>query len=70
MLSENIKVLQNHEAFGGFVESIVQMREEAIKDMHSRGSEQLQQISGRILAIDEILEMCNVELLRKRFPNI
>jgi hypothetical protein len=70
MLSENIKVLQNYEAFGGFVECIVQMREEAIKEMHSCSVEQLQQISGRILALDEILEMCNVELLRKRFPNI
>lgn len=70
MLSEDIKILQNHEAFGGFVESIVQMREDAIKEMHSCTVEQLQQISGKIVALDDILEMCNIELLRKRFPNI
>lgn len=70
MLSEHIKSLQNHEAFGGFVQSIVQMREDAIKEMHSCTVEQLQQVSGRILALDEILEMCNIELLRRRFPSV
>lgn len=70
MLSEDIKTLQNHEAFGGFVNSVSQMREDAIKEMHSCTVEHLQQISGQILAYDEILEMCNLDLMRKRFPNI
>ena len=45
------------------------MREEAIAELSSASLEQVQQISGKILAYDEVLRMSNYEDMRKRFAN-
>ncbi len=36
--------------------------------MHSADIEKLSQISGRILAYDEIIGLCGSDILNKRFP--
>jgi len=56
-----------YEAFGRFVKMIHQLREETIEEMHEAPTERLQQLSGRIISYDQILQMADWELLQKRF---
>jgi hypothetical protein len=66
-LEEAVSTLKHHESFGVFIGSIHQMREEAIADMNKAPLEQVQQLSGKILAYDDILQMSNHEEVRRRF---
>jgi hypothetical protein len=68
-LQDNLNVLQQHEAFAGIVREVVTMREDCIKEMHSVDIDRLPQISGKILAYDEIIAICNWDSLTKRFPD-
>jgi hypothetical protein len=56
-LNDAIKMLANHEAFAVYLQNVRQMREQAIADMHNVNTDALQQISGRILAYNDILSM-------------
>lgn len=69
-LQDILNVLQQHEAFAGLVREVITMREDCIKELHSADIDRLSQISGKILAYDEIIAMCDLDLLRKRFPEI
>ena len=69
MLHEDIEILKQHEAFASFVRQIVQMREDCIKDLSRADIDIIQQTSGKVLAFDEIIELCDWEILRTRFPN-
>ncbi len=69
MVPDDIESLKHHEAFASLVQQIVQMREDCIQDLHKADMEVIQQTSGRILALDEIIELCGWEVLRNRFPN-
>jgi len=68
-LQDNLNVLQNHEAFAGLIREVVTMREDCIKELHSADIDRLSQISGKILAYDEIIALCNWDFLIKRFPD-
>jgi len=70
MLQDDIESLKHHEAFASFVHQIVQMREDCIQDLNKADIDVIQQTSGRILALDEIIEICDWDILRTRFPNI
>lgn len=65
-MEEDIKTLSNHEAFARFVQSIETAREEVIADLAGAPTEGIQQLSGRILAYDDILKMVNWDSLRER----
>lgn len=65
-MEEDIKTLSNHEAFGRFVQSIETAREEVITDMAGSSTDEIQQLSGRILAYDDILKMVDWNTLRRR----
>jgi len=56
-LNDAVKALANHESFSVYLQNVKQMREQAIADMHNVNTETLQQISGRILAYNDILSM-------------
>jgi len=66
-IQQDIRTLQMYEAFGRFVKMIHQLREETIEEMHEAPTERLQQLSGRIISYDQILQMADWELLQKRF---
>jgi|TARA_B110000444_G_scaffold186094_1_gene175224 hypothetical protein len=68
-LQDNLNVLQGHEAFAGLVREVVTMREDCIKELHSADIDRLSQISGKILAYDEIIGLCGWDSLIKRFPD-
>lgn len=66
-LESALIALSHHEAFAFFIINIKNMREEIIGEMANASVEELQQISGRILAYDDILQMVNMEDIQRRF---
>jgi len=56
-LQDSVNMLANYEAFAIYLKNVKQMREQAITDMHNVNTDALQQISGRILAYNDILSM-------------
>ena len=66
-MEEDIKTLANYEAFARFIYSIEVAREEVIGDLSHASTEGIQQLSGRILAYDDILKMVNWNSLRERY---
>ena len=68
-LDQDIEALSNYEHFARFINVIEQLREECISDMHEASIEALQQLSGRILSYDQILQMANWEKLQKRYKD-
>lgn len=68
-LEESVNTLKHHESFGAFINNVHQLREEAINELNSAPTEQIQQISGKILAYDEVLRMSNFEEIRRRFSD-
>ena len=68
-LEDDLKTLGNHEHFARSLQVISDLREESIEELHGASSEALQQISGKILTYDQILQMCDWRNLQKRFSD-
>lgn len=66
-LQEAIETLSHHESFGIFIQTISDLREESIESLHNATSDNIQQISGRILTYDQILQMSDWRTLQNRF---
>ena len=58
-LETDLKVLGNHENFARFLQVIEDLREETIEELHNATNENIQQVSGRIITYDQILQMCD-----------
>ena len=56
-LEQDINALRQHESFARFVETIYNLREETISELHKAGTERIQQLSGQILTYDQILQI-------------
>ena len=65
-IQDDIKTLYNYEAFARFMKMVHQLREETIEELHEATSDNIQQISGRIITYDQILQLVNWEELRNR----
>ena len=67
-LEKSLDHLSHVSQFADFLQSISEEREACISALFNAPSEKMQQISGQILAYDQILKMCNAEeiLFRKR----
>jgi|TARA_X000001388_G_scaffold77222_1_gene77106 hypothetical protein len=68
-LQEDLKALSNHEHFARFLQVISDLREETIEELHNADSKRIQQISGRILTYDQILQMSDWRTIRRRFTD-
>tara|TARA_R100000995_G_scaffold74887_1_gene44060 strand:- start:64 stop:282 length:219 start_codon:yes stop_codon:yes gene_type:complete len=68
-LQEDLKALSNHEHFARFLQVISDLREETIEELHNADSDKIQQISGRILTYDQILQMSDWRTIRRRFTD-
>jgi|TARA_A100000171_G_C2008035_1_gene85014 hypothetical protein len=68
-IQDDISKLQDYEAFARFVKMIHELREETIQELHEAPTEQIQQVSGRIITYDQIIQMAGWELLKKRFSD-
>jgi len=63
-IQDDIKTLYNYEAFARFIKMVHQLREESIEELHEATSDNIQQISGRIITYDQLLQLVNWEELR------
>tara|TARA_R110000787_G_scaffold245626_2_gene351456 strand:+ start:1870 stop:2091 length:222 start_codon:yes stop_codon:yes gene_type:complete len=68
-IQDDIKSLQNYESFARFMGLIHSLREETISELHEAPSDKMQQISGRILTYDQMLQMCDWEKLQTTFKD-
>jgi hypothetical protein len=68
-IQEDIKSLQNYESFARFIDLIHSLREETISELHEAPSDRIQQISGRIITYDQVLQMCDWEKLQATFKD-
>jgi hypothetical protein len=66
-IEQDLKALHNHETFARFIQMIHRLREETISEMHNY--EKLQQLSGRIITYDQILQITDWDTLRMRHAN-
>ena len=69
-IEEDLKMLSHHENFARFIQLINFFREECIVDMHESDTDKLQQLSGRIIAYDQIIQMSDWNNLQKKFSSI
>ena len=65
-IQDDIKTLHNYEAFARFIKLIHNLREEAKEELHEASIETIQQVSGRIITYDQVLQLVNWEELVKR----
>lgn len=63
-IDRDIDTLVTHDTFIRFLNFIETLRDECISDLHNANTETVQQISGRILSYDQILEMTNFKELK------
>lgn len=68
-IQDDIKTLHNYEAFARFINLIHSLREETISELHEAPSDKMQQISGRIITYDQVLQMCDWEKLQTTFKD-
>tara|TARA_R100001015_G_C4605752_1_gene160806 strand:- start:114 stop:335 length:222 start_codon:yes stop_codon:yes gene_type:complete len=68
-IQNDIKSLQSYEAFARFINLLHSLREETISELHEAPSEKMQQISGRIITYDQILQMCDWEKLQASYSD-
>lgn len=64
-IEDDIKMLSNHQPFYNLMSLLHSLREETIEEMHNANTKKLQQLSGRIISYDQILQMVNYESLKK-----
>lgn len=62
---EDIEFLSKYEQFARFIYSVSTAKDAAIKDLHDANTDQVQQISGKIVAYDDVVDMADFESLRK-----
>jgi hypothetical protein len=63
-IQDDINSLHSYESFARFIKMIHELREEAISEMHESSSETIQQISGRIITYDQILQISGWDKLK------
>ena len=66
-MDENIKVLSKYEHFARFIKDVKDRRESSISRLRSASPEEVMQISGEILAYDDILQDSDSENLLKKW---
>ena len=65
-IQDDIKTLHNYEAFARFIKMIHELREETIEALPAASMDGIQQVSGRIITYDQILQLVNWNELSKK----
>ena len=63
-IQDDINSLHSYESFARFIKMIHELREETISEMHESSSETIQQISGRIITYDQMLQISGWDKLK------
>lgn len=67
---KSLERLHNNEDFLKFLDYVFGIREWCISQLHDVPTERLQQISGRILAVDEILSVAKYRELAEKWKRV
>lgn len=67
---KSLERLHNNEDFLKFLDYVFGIREWCISQLHDVPTERLQQISGRILAVDEILSVAKYRELVEKWKRV
>lgn len=62
-----IERLGNNADFASFLEEVWQLRESHVANLHDLDSSRLQQISGKILAFDQVCQLGKIEAVREKW---
>jgi hypothetical protein len=62
--------LHNSEDFLAFLEEVMSQREGWISNLHDRSTFSIQQISGRICALDDVLNAAQYKTLRAKWASL
>ena len=65
-IQDDIQALHNYEAFARFIKMVHELREETIAELHESTSDNIQQVSGRIITYDQILQLVNWQELSQK----
>ena len=65
-IQDDIEKLHEYESFARFVKMIHELREETIAELHEATSDNIQQVSGRIITYDQVLQLVNWQELSKK----
>ena len=65
-IKDDIKTLHNYEAFARFIKMVHELREETISELHEATNDTIQQVSGRIITYDQILQLVNWQELSRK----
>ena len=68
-IQDDIEKLHEYEAFARFVKMIHELREETIQELHEAPTEQIQQVSGRVITYDQIIQMAGFDKLKKVYTD-
>ena len=63
---KKVEALSLNETFVALLDDILGQRESFIRALHGSSNEQIQQISGRILMCDEILDVAGYRQIQER----
>jgi len=58
-LQDDLNTLRTHDSFIRYLRVISELREETISELHEASTDKIQQLSGRILSYDQILQLSN-----------
>ena len=58
-IETDISALKSHSSFVRFLQFVEILKDEQIAELHEAEPHKVQQISGRILSYDQLLEMCD-----------
>jgi hypothetical protein len=62
-----IERLSNNADFLAFLEEVWQLRESHVANLHDLDTQRLQQISGRILAYDQVCQLGGIDAVREKW---
>jgi hypothetical protein len=65
-IQDDIQTLHNYEAFARFIKMLHELREETIAELHEATSDNIQQVSGRIITYDQVLQLVNWQELSQK----
>ena len=65
-IQDDIQTLHNYEAFARFIKMLYELREETIAELHEANSDNIQQVSGRIITYDQVLQLVNWQELSQK----
>jgi hypothetical protein len=68
-IEKDIKALHNYEHFARFISVINDLREQSIGELSDATTDNIQQISGRIIAFDDMLQLSDWKNLEKRYKD-